>query len=63
MRLGQRAYYSDQKGNEDRSDRSISPDEITSRIENYNNERINDNHETERDNDRRRTRQTDQHLN
>ena len=63
MRTGQRVHYSDQEGNDDRSDRSLSPDEIPSRIETSNNERSSDTRETERDNDRRRMRQTDQYLN
>jgi hypothetical protein len=63
MRTGQRVHYSDQEGNDDRNDRSLSPDEIPSRIETINNERSSDTRETKRDNYRRRMRETTQHLN
>ena len=63
MRLGQRARYSNQEGNDDRSDRSPSPNEMSSRIEVIRDERLSDTHDMDRDNDRRRVRETTQHLN
>ena len=53
MRVGQRVHYSYQEGNDDRSDRSPSPDEVPSRIETINNERSSDTRETDRDNENR----------
>jgi hypothetical protein len=63
MRLGQRVRYSDQEGNDDRSDRSPSPDAMPSRIEVISDERSSNTHDMDRENDRRRIRETTQHLN
>ena len=62
MRAGQRVRYSDQEGNDDRSDRSSSPNERSRRMDIVRNERDCDTHDIDRENDRR-MRESDQLLN
>ena len=63
LRGGQRVRYSDQEGNDDRSDRSQSPDERSSRMDSVIDERESDIHDMERENGRRRMRESPQPLN
>ena len=63
MRGRQRVRYSDQERNDDRSDMSPSPDERSNRMDSVRDERDSDNHDMEREDGRRRRRESPQSLN
>ena len=58
MRRGQRVHYSYQEGNDERIDRSPSSDGMSNRMDSVSDERDSDNHDTEREDGRRRIRES-----